>query len=108
MAPGAGIPEAVAEVCLRALEKEPSRRFGSAEAFAEALADAVAVADGVDGGSRPCRPEHAGADAATASLAAWTRFEYRRACDEAGRAARVNPAWAPLRLLMLCLPEGER
>jgi serine/threonine protein kinase len=42
VASGASCPTAVAEVCLRALDIEPARRYSSADAFAEALDEAVA------------------------------------------------------------------
>jgi serine/threonine-protein kinase len=100
LAPLAGIPASIEAVVLRALEKDPADRYATAEQFAAALgaaASAEPLEDGVEG---VCSTAHAGCEAAQASLAAWTRFEYELAHSEATRAARLNPAWSPLRLMM--------
>jgi serine/threonine protein kinase/CheY-like chemotaxis protein len=44
LAPHRGIPDAIAQVCVRALELDPAQRFPSAEAFDEALRGALARA----------------------------------------------------------------
>jgi serine/threonine-protein kinase len=99
VAPKAGIPGQLEAVTLRALAKEPSRRFQTAEALQAALADACVVATH-GGGSEPALQTSTSFAAAQASLAAWTRFEYDVAHGEAVRAARLDPAWLPLKLMM--------
>lgn len=52
-----------------------------------------------------CPAAHHGCEEAQHALAAWTRFEYALARREATAAARKNPAWSPLRLLMSLTPD---
>jgi eukaryotic-like serine/threonine-protein kinase len=105
LAPAAEIPDEVEVAVLRALAKRPADRFPTAESFAAALADVGATASGERTSRMTCPSGHAGCAAAQASLAAWTRLEYELAQAEAGRAARYDPAWTPLKLVMSCLPE---
>ncbi|HRI07496.1 MAG TPA: serine/threonine-protein kinase [Nannocystaceae bacterium] len=101
LAPAAEIPAAVEATVLRALAKKPDDRFATAEAFAAALADARAS----PGATTTAAPGHVGCLAARASLAAWTRMEFLLAHEESARAARQDPGWMPLKVLMSCLPE---
>ncbi len=91
-------PSRLNKIVLRALAKRPEDRFQTAQEFSRALAELDSNADTI------ALTADASSEAAQASLAAWTSFEYALAQDEAVRAARLNPAWAPLRLLMSNLP----
>jgi len=102
VAPFAEIPADLETIVLRALAKDPSDRYGTAERFAMALERALTKNS--TGQTPHCPTAHAGCDAAQESLAAWTRFEYELALSEGTRAARENTAWLPLRLLMSDLP----
>jgi len=113
LAPSAEIPASIEAVVLRALAKAPDDRYETAEQFEAALADATAQSDAsaTQIGAKVnlgCPADHAGCEAAQASLAAWTRFEYDLALVEATRAARANSAWSPLRLIMTDLPDDPR
>lgn len=101
LVPSAGIPAALEEVTLRALTKKPADRYRSAQDFDTALIEALVQA-GVEVGQSPT---FAGCCEAQASLAAWTCFDYSRARTKAERAARLNRAWSPLKLLMELTPE---
>ena len=107
-APWARIPVGLEALVLRALAKDPEERFACAEDFDVALVEVLAT-EGLDsaGSLRPYPPGHRGADEAQAALAAWTCFEYDRACEAARRAAATNRAWPPLALLMSLLPEDS-
>ncbi len=48
-----------------------------------------------------------GSRAALAALAAWTRFDYNIARQEARRATDLDRSWSPLHLLMSCLPDED-
>lgn len=112
VAPLAGIPASIEAVVLRALAKGPDERLATAEIFAAALADTARaeLAESPTGHasstSRTCPPSHTGCNAAQASLAAWTRFEYELAQGEANRAARHDRAWLPLKLIMSDLADA--
>jgi serine/threonine-protein kinase len=49
VAPERDIPEGLVEVCLKALTKDSSRRYQSAEDFTNALKDSMSVSEGVSG-----------------------------------------------------------
>ena len=112
VAPLAGIPASIETVVLCALAKDPDERFATAEIFAAALADAAlpelteSSTFAPSSKSRTCPTSHAGCNAAQASLAAWTRFEYELAQAEANRAARHDRAWLPLKLIMSDLADA--
>lgn len=101
VAPLARIPARLDEITARALAKEPAARFASALDFDAALG-AVLVEAGIDG--EPHRAV-AGCGEAQAALAAWTSFDLRGAIERAERAAQLNRAWSPLKLLIELLPE---
>lgn len=102
-APAARVPRAIEAALRRALAPAPAERFASADDFAATLAEASARASRRRRSG--CPLGHAGCVAARASLAAWTRFEYPLAHAEAARAAREDPAWGPLKVVMSGLPE---
>ncbi|MCA9638870.1 MAG: hypothetical protein KC420_22740, partial [Myxococcales bacterium] len=104
LAPAAGIPEEVESLVLRALEKDPAERFASAAAMDAAIVD-VMRGRGLGEGEAVSRPACLGSDEAKRSLAAWTCFEYGRAREMARLAARLDPAWSPLALLMSLVPD---
>lgn len=105
VAPDAGIPAAIEAVVLRALTKDPELRYAHTEAFAAALTDALRSIHEED--PIACPSGHLGCEEAKRSLAAWTRFEYALAGEEATQAARLSGVWSPLRLLMSDLPPDE-
>jgi len=108
LAPWARIPGGLEALVLRALAKDPEERFVCAEDFDAALVEVLAAeGSGSAGSLRPCPPGHRGSDEAQTALAAWTCFEYERACEAARRAAATNRAWSPLALLMSLLPENS-
>lgn len=106
---GTRLPESLEMVVLRSMAKQPAQRYTSAAAFSYALLSVLEEAGLMDEeDDLPAKLPSAtleGCEAAKASLAAWTSFEYGAALDEATRAARLDSAWSPLRLLMSCLPE---
>ncbi len=127
VAPNASIPRSLELLVLAALSKDPQRRVASASSFELALElacpekrrsfageqwqrDRIALSGTTPLGSAgfpglSCSPGHAGSAQAQASLAAWTRFEYAQAQQEAAIAATLNRAWSPLRLLMSLAPD---
>lgn len=127
IAPNASIPHSLELLVLAALSKNPQRRVASASSFELALElacpekrrsfageqwqrDRIALSGTTPLGSAgfpglSCSPRHAGNAQALASLAAWTRFEYTQAQQEAASAATLNRAWSPLRLLMSLAPD---
>ncbi|HGG56431.1 MAG TPA: serine/threonine protein kinase [Nannocystis exedens] len=126
-APNASIPRSLERLVLAALSKDPQCRVASASSFELALElacpekrrsfvgeqwqrDRIALSGTTPLGSAgfpglSCSPRHAGSVQAQASLAAWTRFEYARAQQEASVAVSLNRAWSPLWLLMSLTPE---
>lgn len=50
------IPDALAEVCMRAMAREPEDRFSSAQAFADAIGEAMAVNHPLTAWDRPSWP----------------------------------------------------
>lgn len=104
--PAAGISAELDGIVLRALAKDPVRRFANADEFMAALEAVLGEAATAGKGSLTCRvPEHAGCENAQAALAAWTRFESSAAHRAAEAAARVDRAWSPLALMIGALTE---
>jgi serine/threonine-protein kinase len=85
LAPEREIPDPLADVCLRALEKDPLHRYQSADQFAAALRDALAA---VTGATKP--PETS--DGVTCPSCGSTVPSKQKFCGECGaRVVRAEP-----------------
>jgi serine/threonine-protein kinase len=96
VAPLAEIPSALDGLVLRALAKRREERFASAGDFDAALLGALEELDvDVERGVAS-----AGCDEAKACLEAWASFDIERASGQADIAARLDPGWSPLKIMM--------